>query len=212
MNIHLGAAKKSLPIASANQQPDRMDTGSERDPDKILTAPNVLMVFPKFNSHSFWNLQEVCDIAGVRCPAPPLGLITVAALLPPAWNIRLVNRNAEELSDADLDWADMVMTGGMFPQQADTFVLIKLCHSRGKPVVVGGPAPTSSPQIYGDADFLVLGEAEGVIDQFIAAWSTGLAGPICTHNCLRTMLRSWRSRVASSCSSTHRSQVPQGER
>ncbi|MGD0150089.1 MAG: radical SAM protein [Xanthobacteraceae bacterium] len=150
-----------------------MDTGSERDPDKILTAPNVLMVFPKFNSHSFWNLQEVCDIAGVRCPAPPLGLITVAALLPPAWNIRLVNRNAEELSDADLDWADMVMTGGMFPQQADTFVLIKLCHSRGKPVVVGGPAPTSSPQIYGEADFLVLGEAEGVIDQFIEAWSSG---------------------------------------
>jgi radical SAM superfamily enzyme YgiQ (UPF0313 family) len=173
MNIHLGAAKKALPIAPTNPQPDRMDTGSERDPNKILTAPNVLMVFPKFNSHSFWNLQEVCDIIGVRCPAPPLGLITVAALLPPAWNIRLINRNAEELSEADIDWADMVMTGGMFPQQADTFVLIKLCHSRGKPVVVGGPAPTSSPQIYGEADFLVLGEAEGVIDQFIAAWSTG---------------------------------------
>jgi radical SAM superfamily enzyme YgiQ (UPF0313 family) len=173
MNIHLGATKKSLPIASTNQQSDRSNTGSERDLNKILTAPNVLMVFPKFNSHSFWNLQEVCDITGVRCPAPPLGLITVAALLPPAWNIRLVNRNSEELSETDLDWADMVMTGGMFPQQADTFVLIKLCHSRGKPVVVGGPAATSSPQIYGDADFLVLGEAEGVIDQFIEAWSTG---------------------------------------
>ena len=131
------------------------------------------MVFPKFNSHSFWNLQEVCDIAGVRCPAPPLGLITVAALLPPAWNIRLINRNAEELSDADIDWADMVMTGGMFPQQTDTFLVIKLCHARGKPVVVGGPAPTSSPRVSGDADFLVLGEAEGVIDQFIDAWSNG---------------------------------------
>ncbi len=173
MGIHFGETKKTLPIASANQQSGRSKTDSERDPNKILTAPNVLMVFPKFNSHSFWNLQEVCDIAGVRCPAPPLGLITVAALLPPAWNIRLINRNAEELSEADIDWADMVMTGGMFPQQADTFLVIKLCHSRGKPVVVGGPAPTSSPQIYGEADFLVLGEAEGIIDQFIAAWSTG---------------------------------------
>jgi radical SAM superfamily enzyme YgiQ (UPF0313 family) len=173
MNFHLGATKKSLPIAPVTQQSDRSSADSERDSNKVLTAPNVLMVFPKFNSHSFWNLQEVCDIAGVRCPAPPLGLITVAALLPPAWNIRLINRNAEELSDADIDWADMVMTGGMFPQQTDTFLVIKLCHARGKPVVVGGPAPTSSPQIYGDADFLVLGEAEGVIDQFIAAWSNG---------------------------------------
>src|SRR6202161_4972953 len=151
MNIHLGAAKKALPIAPANREPDRMDTGSERDPNKILTAPNVLMVFPKFNSHSFWNLQEVCAIIGVRGPAPPLGLITVAALLPPAWNIRLINRNAEELSEADIDWADMVMTGGMFPQQADTFVVIKLCHSPGKPGGGGGAAPTSSRPGYGGA-------------------------------------------------------------
>jgi radical SAM superfamily enzyme YgiQ (UPF0313 family) len=169
----LGITKTSLPITSANQQPDRLNTGSERDSNKTLMTPNVLMVFPKFNSHSFWNLQEVCDISGARCPAPPLGLITVAALLPPAWNIRLINRNAEELGESDFDWADMVMTGGMFPQQADTLLLIDLCHSHGKPVVVGGPAATSSPQIYVDADFLVLGEAEGIIDQFVEAWSAG---------------------------------------
>src|SRR5580692_10484307 len=99
MNIDIGVTKRSLPITSANQQSDRSNTGRERDSNRALTAPNVLMVFPKFNTHSFWNLQEVCDIAGVRCPAPPLGLITVAALLPPAWNIRLVNRNSEELSE-----------------------------------------------------------------------------------------------------------------
>src|ERR1700744_551808 len=148
MNFHLGATKKSSPSTPAHQPSDRISAGSERAPNKALTAPNVLMVFPKFNSHSFWNLQEVCDIAGVRCPAQPLGLITVAALLPPAWNIRLINRNAEELSDAEIDWADMVMTGGMVPQQTDTFLVNKLCHPRGKPAVVGGPAPTSSPQIY----------------------------------------------------------------
>ena len=81
------------------------------------TSPNALLVFPKFNPNSFWNLQAVCDVWGARFPAPPLGLITLAALLPASWNFRLVNRNAEELSDADLAWADLVMTGGMLPQQ-----------------------------------------------------------------------------------------------
>jgi radical SAM superfamily enzyme YgiQ (UPF0313 family) len=143
-----------------------------------LTAPNVLMVFPKFDPYSFWNLQVVCEMSGARCPAPPLGLITVAALLPPHWNVRLVNRNAQELKDSDLDWADMVMTGGMIPQQDDTLALIKLCHAHGKPVVIGGPDPTSSPEIYQDADFLVLGEAEGIMSEFIAAWSSGSHGGV----------------------------------
>jgi radical SAM superfamily enzyme YgiQ (UPF0313 family) len=142
------------------------------------STPNVLMVFPKFNPNSFWNLQPVCDIWGARCPAPPLGLITVAALLPPAWNIRLINRNAEDLTDQDLDWADMLMTGGMLPQQDDALWLIELCRSRGKPVVIGGPDAMSSPDIYRDADFRVLGEAEGLIDQFIAAWSAGATGGV----------------------------------
>ncbi len=141
-------------------------------------TPNVLMVFPRFNPHSFWNLQAACDIRRARCPAPPLGLITLAALLPPAWNIRLVNRNAEELTESDLAWADLVMTGGMIPQQDDTLALIDLCHVRGKPVVVGGPDATSSPDIYRGADFLVLGEAEGLIDQFSEAWSAGAKGGV----------------------------------
>ncbi len=136
-------------------------------------VPNVLMVFPRFNPNSFWSLQAACDVWGARCPAPPLGLITVAALLPPAWNVRLVNRNAEELTERDLDWADMVMTGGMLPQWIDTLALIDLCQARGKPVVVGGPDATSCPEVYERADFLVLGEAEGIIDRFIEAWNGG---------------------------------------
>ncbi len=83
-------------------------------------SPNVLLVSPKFNPNSFWSLQAACDFYGARCPAPPLGLITVAAMLPRDWNVRLINRNAEELTARDLDWADMVMTGGMLPQQQDT--------------------------------------------------------------------------------------------
>jgi radical SAM superfamily enzyme YgiQ (UPF0313 family) len=142
------------------------------------TSPNALLVFPKFNPNSFWSLQAVCDIWGARCPAPPLGLITVAALLPALWNLRLVNRNAEELTDADLAWADLVMTGGMLPQQDDALVVIDICRRRGKPVAVGGPDAMSSPDVYRHADFLVLGEAEGLIDRFVEAWAAGAAGGV----------------------------------
>jgi radical SAM superfamily enzyme YgiQ (UPF0313 family) len=141
--------------------------------DRVNTSPNVLMIFPRFNPNSYWSMQAVCDIEGRRCLAPPLGLITLAALLPAAWNIRLINRNAEELSDRDLDWADLVMTGGMLPQRSESLALIEQCQARGKPVVIGGPDAMSSPDVFAAADFRVLGEAEGLIDQFIAAWSSG---------------------------------------
>jgi hypothetical protein len=134
---------------------------------------NVLMVFPKFNANSFWNYQATCEMTGARYPAAPLGLITVAAMLPPSWTVRLVNRNTEELQPADLDWADMVMTGGMLPQQWDTLDVVALAHAHGKPAVVGGPGVTSTPEVYANADFRVIGEAEGIFDSFVAAWRAG---------------------------------------
>ena len=138
-----------------------------------LNLCRVLMVYPRFSAATFWNFTVACELVGASFPAAPLGLITLAAILPPTWDIRLVNRNTEELTDADLAWADLVMTGGMLAQQVDTLELIELCHTHGKPVVVGGPDATSSPQIYAVADFRVLGEAEGIIDDFIAAWEAG---------------------------------------
>ena len=134
---------------------------------------NVLLVCPRFHGRSFWDNSAACEVFGAGIPAPPLGLITVAAMLPASWECRLVNRSTEELSEADLDWADMVMTGGMIPQRPDTQAVIELAQARGKPVVVGGPDATSSPEAYEQADFRVLGEAEGIIDAFIAAWDAG---------------------------------------
>jgi radical SAM superfamily enzyme YgiQ (UPF0313 family) len=133
----------------------------------------VLMIYPRFSAATFWNFSVACELVGARYPAAPLGLITLAATLPPDWGIRLVNRNTEELTQADLDWADIVMTGGMLAQQADTLELIALCHAHGKTVAVGGPDPTSSPHVYAAADFRVLGEVEGIIDDFVAAWEAG---------------------------------------
>lgn len=133
----------------------------------------VLMIYPKFVPNSFWNYTEACELVGAKYPAAPLGLITVAAMLPKHWDIRLVNRNTEPLTDADLDWADLVMIGGMLNQQPDAIHLIDLAHRRGKPVCVGGPDVSSSPHLYADADFQVIGEAEHVIEHFITAWESG---------------------------------------
>jgi radical SAM superfamily enzyme YgiQ (UPF0313 family) len=77
------------------------------------------------------------------------------------------------LTDADLDWADLVMIGGMLNQQPDFIYLIDLAHLHGKPVCVGGPDVSSSPHLYADADFQVIGEAEHIMADFIAAWESG---------------------------------------
>ena len=140
----------------------------------VQSLCNVLLVVPRFSGQSFWNFTAACEVYGARFPAPPLGLITVAALLPSSWQCRLVNRNTEELQDADLDWADLVMTGGMMAQQPDTLQIIELAHARHRPVVVGGPDVTSSPEAYRASDFQVLGEAEGIIGEFIEAWNSGV--------------------------------------
>ena len=142
-------------------------------PTMTSRACRVLLIYPRFVPNSFWNYTEACNLVGARYPAAPLGLITVAALLPQSWEFRLVNRNTEELDAADIDWADMIMTGGMLNQQPDCLELIRLCHAQGKPVVVGGPDVTSSPHLYRSADFQVLGEAEDVIHDFVAAWEAG---------------------------------------
>jgi Domain of unknown function (DUF4070) len=141
---------------------------------------NVLMLYPLFVADSFWSFAESCNLMGVRRPAAPLGLITVAAMLPASWTTRLIDCNTETVTSEDIAWADLVFTGGMLSQQADTLRLINLCHSHGKPVVIGGPDATSSPHIYGAADFQVLGEAEGVIGAFIASWECGVRSGVFT--------------------------------
>jgi radical SAM superfamily enzyme YgiQ (UPF0313 family) len=134
---------------------------------------NCLMVYPKFSQFSFWNTREAVALVGAKAPAPPLGLITVAALLPQNWNFRLVDLNTSDLSEADWEWADMVCGGGMLPQQAGLLALIDECNERKKFVAVGGPDPSSQPNIYEDADALVMGEGEVTIPMWLESWEAG---------------------------------------
>jgi len=140
----------------------------------------ALLVHPAFSPLGFWNYTEVCKLVGAKYPASPLGLITVAALLPQSWELRLVDMNTRPLADDEIDWADLVLIGGMLPQQNEFLKLIDRAHARGKKVVAGGSAPTSQPHVYEAADYLVLGEAECTLPAFLDDYSNGVESGVYT--------------------------------
>lgn len=113
------------------------------------------------------NYADVCKITGAKYPIPPLGLITVAALLPQNWNFKLIDLNTTTLLDNYFEWADLVCTGGMLSQQPGIIAIIRKAHEFGKKVVAGGPDPTCQPDLYAEADYLVLGEGENTIPLFL---------------------------------------------
>jgi radical SAM superfamily enzyme YgiQ (UPF0313 family) len=138
-----------------------------------MDVHSILLVYPEFSPFGFWNYKEVCRLLGARYPAAPLGMITLAALLPGSWRMKLVDMNTTRLTDRDIDEADLVFVGGMLPQQANFLKLVDRVHGRGKKVVAGGPDPTSQPEIYEKADFLVLGEVENSITGFLTDLAAG---------------------------------------
>ena len=150
---------------------------AQRVTDPRLRSPdapiNCLLVHPRFSAFSFWNYRDTAATIGAKSPSPPLGLITIAAILPTSWNFRLKDLNARPLTEADWEWADVICTGGMLPQQTGILDIIKQARSRGKFVAVGGPDPSSQPQLYTDANALVLGEGESSIPIWMDSWRAG---------------------------------------
>src|SRR4051812_28063724 len=114
---------------------------------------NVLMLYPHFVADTFWSFAESCKLMGARRPTAPLGLITVAAMLPASWKVRLIDCNTEAVGEADMLWADLIFTGGMLPQQADTLRLIGLFRQPGQPGGVGGPGAPFGPPRFPGAGF-----------------------------------------------------------
>jgi len=137
---------------------------------------NCLIVQSKFSAFSFWNYVDVCKIVGAKYPAAPLGLMTVAALLPQQWEFKLIDENVEPMLDEYFEWADIVCTGGMLPQQRGMFFIIDKAHQYGRPIVIGGPDLTSQPNLYKSADYLVHGEGEVTIPMFIEDLGRGCKG------------------------------------
>ncbi len=139
----------------------------------------VLLLSPKMLS-SFWSLEQSLAMVGRKALMPPLGLITVAALLPNEWELRLVDRNFQRVRESLWDWADIVMISGMFAQKEDMLSLIRESKKRGKRVVVGGPYVSSVPDdaIEVGADFIVKGEAETTVPALLTALADGAPGGV----------------------------------
>ncbi|MEW6386518.1 MAG: radical SAM protein [Thermodesulfobacteriota bacterium] len=139
----------------------------------------VLLVNPEMPP-SYWTLRQTCRLQGCKTVSPPLGLITVAALLPQEWELRLADLDARPMKEDDWQWAEMVMFTGMIVQRQNLLNLIREAKQRGKTVVVGGPYPTSMPEEVLDAgcDFLVRGEAENTIAFFLDALKKGETGGV----------------------------------
>ncbi|MBI4404551.1 MAG: B12-binding domain-containing radical SAM protein [Deltaproteobacteria bacterium] len=134
-----------------------------------------LFIYPKFTAPSFWNYRAACDLLGAKYPAAPLGLITVAAMLPESWEVRLIDMNVEPLSEEAIQEADLILIGGMIAQQSEHLSLIDHFHTLGKTVIVGGPDATNSPHLYDKADHLILGEAEVTFKGFLKDFCSGRA-------------------------------------
>ena len=132
-----------------------------------MEALNILLVYPKFPD-TFWSFTYALSFIGKKSAFPPLGLLTVASLLPDHWPKRLVDLNVEQLADHDLSWADLVMVGGMAVQRKSAVEIIARCRSAKVPIVAGGPLFTAEPEAFEDVDHLVLDEAELTMPLFLA--------------------------------------------
>jgi len=131
---------------------------------------NVLLVYPEIPDNTYWSFSGALPFIGKRVALPPLGLATLAAMLPPQWSLRLIDSNITVVSDADLQWAHMVLLSAMIIQAPSFHALAMRARAHGCKVVAGGPYPS---QYYGELeveiDHLLLGEAEsGVLSAFIA--------------------------------------------
>jgi len=138
---------------------------------------NALLVYPKFPD-TYWSFRYALSFQGKRAAQPPLGLMTIAALLPASWNKRLIDTNVERLKDSDLAWADVVLLSGMHVQQPDLIQIVRRCRARGLRTIVGGPIASSVPATTLEADCVVIGEAEELIAELARDLETGSVRPL----------------------------------
>jgi len=135
---------------------------------------NILLIYPKFPD-TFWSFKYALKFVHRKAANPPLGLLTVAAMLPDAFQKRLVDVNVEDLTDEALSWADMAFIGGMAVQRNSARQIIARCKAAGLKIVAGGPLFTSEYDQFEDVDHFVLNEAELTLPAFLADLEKGCA-------------------------------------
>src|ERR1022692_417421 len=139
----------------------------------------VLLIYPEW-PNTYWSFKYALPFVGKRSAYPPLGLLTVAALLPAHWEKRLVDINIRALSDRDLAWADVAFLSGMLIHKVDLLAILARCRARGLRTVIGGPAASSIADLPQHADHVVVGEAEDLIGDLAEDLERGTAKPLYT--------------------------------
>jgi radical SAM superfamily enzyme YgiQ (UPF0313 family) len=134
----------------------------------------ALLINPTFPD-TYWSFQHALSFEGKRSAFPPLGLLTVSALLPRSWERRLVDMNVQPLNPSDIEWADIVLVTAMLVQKESLRQVVKQCKSQGKRVALGGPYVTTSVEDLPEADHIFLGEAETTLPQFVQDLERGEA-------------------------------------
>jgi radical SAM superfamily enzyme YgiQ (UPF0313 family) len=132
----------------------------------------ILLVYPKY-PNTFWSFSYALKFISKKASLPPLGLLTVAAMLPPEWEVRLADKNVKRLRDVDLEWADYVFLSAMSIQKDSALSVIARCKKLGVKVIAGGPLFTANPEEFGAVDHLVLNEAEITLPLFLGDLKKG---------------------------------------
>ena len=127
---------------------------------------NILLVYPEYPD-TFWSFKHALKFVSKKASFPPLGLLTIASMLPKDWDKKLIDMNAAKLKDEDILWADYVFISAMSIQSESADEIIHRCKSLGTKIVAGGPLFTSTPGNYKEVDHLVLNEAEITLPQFL---------------------------------------------
>ena len=136
--------------------------------------PKALLVYPE-HPPTYWGANYALEMVGIKSAFPPLGLLTIAAMFPPEYELRVVDMNVGPLEDSDLEWADMVFTSTMIVQRVSLKTVIERCNRAGVPVIAGGPHPTTFHDEIPGVDHFVLDEAEEIFPGFLRDLEDGTA-------------------------------------
>jgi radical SAM superfamily enzyme YgiQ (UPF0313 family) len=140
---------------------------------------NILLVYPEFPD-TFWSFKHALKFMRKKSAFPPLGLLTVAAMLPKEWNIRIADMNVGKLKKQDIEWADFAFISGMIVQKESAVEAVNICKSAGLKVIAGGPLFMSERELFPDVDHFVLNEAEITLPLFLGDFQQGTLKKIYT--------------------------------
>jgi hopanoid C-2 methylase len=143
----------------------------------VKNVRRVLCVFPHYTP-AFGTFNHAYRLMkGVRAFMPPQGLLLIAAYMPERWPVRFIDENIRKATPADFEWADVVVVSGMHVQAGQIHDIAARAHAAGKPVMLGGPSASASPEMYPEIDYVHVGEMGDATDAIIAVIDASVARP-----------------------------------